>query len=441
MKIKINKGNFGVPMVIRQSFSFNTRSYGSHKAEVVLAKDGEYSMTIDGSYAYSIHDAAAKRSPLYKDAIVKVSNEMLRAMEGCDDVYIRLSRKTPRLKRRSTVENKLHKLTLKQYEREQFSLPMPRKAEVEADLQEEANHKFFSVWSGNLSKKREFVSDTLEEEYNERISNWEELKQYHETIQSCVEAQTNVEFQKEYNECKKAIEDELYGDDAYVNQQLFEANSKLNFQIPFDITLDVDYNKVDGIIDATASLPSLITIPNKKAVPLASGKISIKDKLKRELDADTANTLLGLSYYLAGYLFNLSVNVSVVRLSVVTGFSAYYWVEFERKSFSTLSFSSLYPLQDFFSHPNVIDYTKSSIELITESDFKQRIKDAIKVSDLLSQNPDLIVLSVSEAEKIVKILNGTDDLKQAVKEAKSNRSSVVVANKRYKNVLSEIDND
>jgi hypothetical protein len=316
-----------------------------------------------------------------------------------------------------------------------------RKAEVEADLQEEANHKFFSVWSGNSSKKREFVSDTLEEEYNERISNWEELKQYHETIQSCVEAQTNAEFQKEFNECKKAIEDELYGDDAYVNQQLFEANSKLNFQIPFDVTLDVDYNKVDGIIDATASLPSLITIPDKKAVPLTSGKISVKDKLKRELDADTANTLLGLSYYLAGHLFNLSVNVSIVRLSVVTGFSAYYWVEFNRNSFSALSFSSLYPLQDFFSHPNVIDYTKSSIELISESDFRQRIKDAIKVSDMLSHNPDLIVLSVNEAEKIIKILDGTDDLKQAVKEAKSNRSSVVVANKRYKNVLSEIDDD
>ena len=441
MKIKINKGNFGVPMVIRQSFSFNTRSYGSHKAEVVLAKDGEYSMTIDGSYAYSIHDAAAKRSPLYKDAIVKVSNEMLRAMGGCDDVYIRLSRKTPRLKRRATVENQLNKLTLKQYEREKFSLPMPLKAEVEADLQEEANHKFFSLWSGNSSKKSEFVSDTLEEEYDDRMSNWEELKQYHETIQSCVEAQANAEFQKEYNECKKTIEDELYGDDAYVIQQLFEVNSKVNFQIPFDITLDIVYNKVDGIIDATASLPSLITIPDKKAVPLASGKISIKDKLKRELDADTANTLLGLSYYLAGYLFNLSVNVSVVRLSVVTGFSAYYWVEFERKSFSTLSFSSLYPLQDFFSHPNVIDYKKSSIELIPESNFRQRIKDAIIVSNLLSQNPDLIVLPISEAEKIVKILNGTDDLKQAVKEAKSNHSSVVVANKRYKNVLAEIDNE
>ena len=89
----------------------------------------------------------------------------------------------------------------------------------------------------------------------------------------------------------------------------------------------------------------------------------------------------------------------------------------------------------------MIDYTKSSIELISESDFRQRIKDAIKVSDMLSHNPDLIVLSVSEAEKIIKILDGTDDLKQAVKEAKYNRSSVVVANKRYKNVLSEIDND
>ena len=99
-------------MVIRQSFGFNTRSYGSHKAEVVLAKDGEYSITIDGSYAYSIHDAAAKRSPLYKDAIVKVSNEMQRAMEAYDNLFVFLSRKMPRIKQRSLLENQLAQLTL-----------------------------------------------------------------------------------------------------------------------------------------------------------------------------------------------------------------------------------------------------------------------------------------------------------------------------------------
>ena len=151
----------------------------------------------------------------------------------------------------------------------------------------------------------------------------------------------------------------------------------------------VEYNKQEGLIEATASIPSMIYIPDKKAVPLASGKISVKDKLKREMDADTANTLLGLSYYIAGHLFSLSVNINLVRLSVVTGYSAYYWVQFDRMSFMTLPFSVLYPLQDFFHHPNVIDYRKSSIELIPEADFKHRITDAIKIADALSGNSDL----------------------------------------------------
>ena len=435
MNIKIDKGVF--EMVIRQSFSFTTRSYDLHKAEVTLAKDGEYSLTIDGS-AYSSYAATVKRSSSYKDAVLKVSKEMLRAIERCNNAYTYLSKKTICPQSRVNIENKLNNLAIKKYKREPFTLPMPRKGEVVNDLQREANHKFFSLWGSNSSKKRSFVSDTLEEEFNERMSNWEELKQYHETIQSCIEAQTNKEFLKDYNDSKKILEDELYGDETYVKQQLSVLKTKLNFQTPFDISLDVDYIKESGIIEAIASLPSLINVPDKKAVSLTSGKISIKDKLKKELDTDTVNTLLGLSYYLAGYLFNLSLNVSVVRLSVMTGFSAYYWVEFERKSFSALSFSSLYPLQDFFNHPNVIDYTKSSIELISETDFRRRIEDAIQTSALLSSNPNLIILSLVDAERICKKINNPEDLRQAIREAKANKSTTVIANRRYGNVLNEI---
>ena len=445
MKIKINKGNFGVPMAIRQSFSFNTRSYGSHKAEVVLAKDGEYSMTIDGSYAYSIHDAAAKRSPLYKDAIVKVSNNMQRSMEAYDNLFVYLSRKTPRIKRRSTLENQLAKLTLVHYERESFSMPMPRKSEVESDLREEAEQKFFSVLGRYSSKKQNFISDTLEEEFHERMSNWEELKKYHESIQNCLEVQKNAQYQKEYDEQKKNIEDELYGDDAFISKRLNEIAASLNTKIPFDIELNIDYNKSDGMIDAIASLPLYYNILDylldKKAIPLTSGKISIKDKLKRELDDDKNNALLGISYFIAGYLFSLAFNIEKVRFSLKSGIETYYWVEFSRKSFSSLTLSSLYPLQDFFNHPNIIDFKKGNIEPIIDADFRQRVKDAINIADLLVSNSDLIVLSLAEAEKICKLVDNNDELKHAIKEAKTNRISMVVANKRYKNILAEIDND
>lgn len=437
MKIKINKGKFGIPMVVRQSFRFNTR-YGFHQAEVVLTKEGEYSMTIDGSYAYSMHEASAKRSPLYKDAIAKASAEMQRAFESYDNAFVRLAQKTMLPKLRKIVETQLSKLVLKKYSREPFSLPMPRKAEVESDLNNEANHKFFSLWKGNSSLKRKFVADSLDEEYNIRVSDWDELKVYHDAIQTNIETQTNKAYQQEYDSVKKSIEDELYGDEAYVNKKLIEVSTALNNKLPFDLTLEVDYDKPNGVIDATVSLPSLLYIPDKKITPLSSGKISVKDKLKREIETDTVNTLLGLSYYLAGYLFNLSVNINIVRLSVMTGYSAYYWVEFDRKSFSAISFSSLYPLQDFFNHPNVIDYKKSTIEFISENVFRARVADAIKASVLLSSNPNLIVLSLADAEKICKVIAGADDLKQAIEEAKTNNTTSVVANKRYRNILNEI---
>lgn len=399
-------------------------------------------MTIDGSYAYSTHDAAAKRSPLYKDAIVKVSNDMQRAMETYDNLFVYLSRRTPMIKRRSTLEKQLAQLTLKHYERKAFSLASPRKSEVESDLRKEADNKFFSVWGENSSKKNTFISDTLEEEFQERMSNWEELKKYHESIQNCIETQTNIQYQKEYDKQKQLIEDELYGDEVFVSKRLNDIASSLNNKIPFDLDLDVDYNKEEGLINAVASLPAYYNVLDylllKKAIPLANGKISIKDKLKRELDNDKCNALLGVSYFIVGYLFSLSYNIEKIRFSLVSGEDAYYWIEFSRQSFASITFSSLYPLQDFFSHPNVINYKKSTIEYINDVDFRQRIADALKASAILTNNPNLIVLSLSDAEKICAIIESSDDLKQAIKEAKDNKSTIVIADKRYRNVLNEI---
>ena len=440
MRIKLNKVNAGIPMVTRHSFAFSTRSFGFHNAEVILTKDGEYSLTVDG-YAYSPYEASAKRSVQYKNAISAVTNEMQNAIESYNDLFVNLAKKTVRPQHRSDVEGQLGKLVLKHYERSKYNLPQPSKSEVKADLQEEADSKFFSIWSGNSAQKFQFVADNVEDQYNQRMQNWEELKRYHESIQDYFETQANKQYQQEFDTSKKVIEDELYGDEKHVKNKLLEIASKYDFKLPFDVTLEVDYNKKDGLIDATASIPSLLYIPDKKAVPLASGKISVKEKLKRELDTDTANTLLGLSYYLTGHLFSLSININMVRLSVVTGYSAYYWVQFERSSFATIPFSALCPLQDFFKHPNVIDYRKTSVELIPEADFQNRISDAIKVADALAGNCNLVALSLKEAEAICKAVIGTDDLKQATKEAKANKSTVVIADKRYQNILNELEEE
>lgn len=438
MRIKIHKTDLGIPTTVRHTFVFNTRSYGMHRAEVILSIDGEYSIKVDGS-SYSIHEAAAKRSAQYKTAILRVSDEMRQSIDSYNEAFVYLARNTVRPKSRSVLESQLGALVLKHYNREAFNLPEPKRSNVESDLRKEAEAKFFSVWKGNSSKKDQFVADNAENIYQQRLANWEELKRYHESIQDYFEAQANQLYQQEYDEKKKAIEDELNGDKAYIKKQMNELNSKGAIKIPFDLTLEVDYDKPGGIIDATASLPSLLYIPNLKTSLFASGKIGIKEKLKREMEADTSNTLLGLSYYLAGHLFSLSININVVRLSVITGFDAYYWVEFDRKSFSSISFSDLYPLQDFFRHPNVIDYRKTTIELIPEDEMKRRVTDAIKIADALTGNNDMVALPIKEAEMICKTIVDSDDLRFAIKEARASKSTIVVVNRRYLNILREIN--
>lgn len=440
MFIQIKKAIIGIPMIAKTSFIFTTRGYGSHTAEIILAKDGEYSMNIDG-YGYSQHESAARRSAQYKTAISKVTDEMQRAIESYNDAFVQIGKRTVRPIGRSVIEDKLNKLVLKRYSRENYSIPQPKRTDVETDLREEANEKYFSVWSSNTSKKRQFISENIETEFEQRMSNWNELKAYHESIQSLLEKQNNDNYQEEYNSKKKALEDELYGDELYVEKRFYEIFSSLNSKLPFDITIEVNYNKKDGLIDALVSIPSSLLIPDKKAVPLSSGKISIKDKLKRELDEDTLNSLLGMSYFLSGHLFSLSVNVNTVRLSVVNGFYAYYWVEYTRSSFSSISFPNLSPLLDFFHHPNVIDIKKSRIELIEYPDFQQRIADAIKVADALKGNNNLVAIALKEAERIYKAIVGADDLGRAIKEAKNNHSTIVIVDKRYQNILNELENN
>lgn len=152
MIIKIKKANIGIPMVVKTSFFFTARGYGSHTAEITLTKDGKYSMAIDG-YGYSQYEGAAMQSVQYKTAIGKVTDEMLRAIDSYNNAFVQIGKRTVRPIARSVIEDKLNKLVLKKYSREKYSIPQPKKADVETDLREEANEKYFSVWSSNTSKK------------------------------------------------------------------------------------------------------------------------------------------------------------------------------------------------------------------------------------------------------------------------------------------------
>lgn len=426
-------------MVTKYSYPFTTRSHGIHRAEIILSKNGEYILAIDGKHAYSPYEDAAKRSPYYKTAITNVTSEMQQAIEAYNNAFVQIAPKTSQILNRSVVEKKLNTLVLKKYSRVPFTLPKPNKLEVLVDLKKEADVKFYSVWKSNSSFKEKFISDQIDYEYNQRMLNWEDLNRYHDTIQDYLETLENKKYNQEYIVNKQSLEDELYGKEAYVKKKLQELSQKV--KVPFDLSLDVDYRQKEGLINAVVTLPSLLNIPDKKVVPLATGRISVKDKLKREYDEDTINTLIGLAYNIADHLFSLSVNVKIVRLSAVSGFMAYYWIEFNRTTFSAISFGYHNLLQDFFCHPYIINLKNSSIEAIPEVEFQNRVADIININDLLLKDNTLIRIGIQDAEMIINHLDECDDLIKEVKKAKEKKSNYIVANKRYKNILQELNNN
>lgn len=440
MKIKLNKSNISVPDTLSCHFDFNTKYNGSHRAYVYLSADGEYRMKIDG-VEYSTYEPSAKRSSLYSKAIAALSNQMQLSINNYNEAFVNIAKQSVIFRSKQSIEKQIGKIELKKYSRKKFIIPFPQKEEVRDDLAEEANSKFFSIWSNRISKKQKYIDENIDEELNKRESNWQELKLYHDSIEDVIESGVNSQYQKEYNSKRKALEDIIIGDDEYVKEKISNIDSELKFPWPVDVFIDVNYIKNDKIIEAIVTLPLNFKIPEKKVVSLSSGKINVKDKLKREFDIDTSSALLGLSYYLCSKLFDITTNVKTIRLSVESSLYAYYWVEFDRDTlFNSINpLSSLEPIHDFFHHPNVIDYKKNSISPIPIDDFKIRIKDAINVAKILFQDKNLAAISISDAESLCKSLSNTPDLQKAIVIAKRNNSSMVVVNKKYVNAIRELN--
>ena len=72
-------------------------------------------------------------------------------------------------------------------------------------------------------------------------------------------------------------------------------------------------------------------------------------------------------------MFNIAFNINAVSITLVSGHSAYYWVEFNRKQFASLSFKEASPADNLLLYPHVIEIKKSNIELMPVEELKKRV--------------------------------------------------------------------
>ena len=462
-------------------YTFNSR-YGSHRAEISLTSDGTYSIRIDGQINSS-YEASAKRNPYYKIGMSTVAKEMLTRYANTDSAFRNIVKNTPQLaigsfkekemtdlvkKTRSDFEAEADKnisgpdyshLKLTRYSKKAYQGTKPTKAQVEENLREEANHKFFSLFKNRSSEKNEFVENNVEAVYQDRWAKYNELKQYFDNIQDVIASKVDAKNVSEYNSQKSRIladykrkrdayildrvakrknaEDFLNGPVDYVVSGIKELQSKITF--PFDADMLVNYQQMEGSMDVQVSIPSIIMIPETKATLLASGRISVKNKLQREKSQDLVLCQLGLAYYLCGSLFNVSANIKKICFSLIQRESGngIYWVQFQRNQFFQVDFHSIDPLLIMEHYPHVFKYGKIELEPIPTADFKAKINDALLIAGQAS-NANQTVISVSDARRILDAMPNAFDLRKSYEDALTKGNSVLVTEKKYENILKEL---
>ena len=139
------------------------------------------------------------------------------------------------------------------------------------------------------------------------------------------------------------------------------------------------------MLEVDVILEEAINIPVLRCEMLSTGKVSIKNKLMRDLSTEKTNCILSLTFLLASHLFNVSPNINVVRLAIYNRVKteAYIWVEFKRRDLVMKSANRINPSVDIYNYATVMNLRvkNDGLELtpIDATTFKKKIAAAAMV--------------------------------------------------------------
>ena len=189
------------------------------------------------------------------------------------------------------------KVKLEKYTPQNMPVPQPSITDIEAEIRE----------LGDLYDNKKSTSQVLAE----RTAIWQELYALHGRIQAEKEALENNKYQAQYNAAIADIDDVVNGEDNVVDTALQSAIQQL--QLPFELTVNVNYDKQGGKASVTSMMPLSYCIPTTKTVFHSRGT-TVKNKLQRELQQEESECIIGLALLLAGKIFSVTPNIKCVNL-------------------------------------------------------------------------------------------------------------------------------
>ena len=199
-----------------------------------------------------------------------------------------------------------------------------------------------------------------------------------------------------------------------------------------------------------------INVPVSKATILTSGKISIKNKLVKEIIQDKTKSIISCAYYMAGKYFNVSPNILYIRMSIydTNKQNPLLWVEFERDKLSKLSPLLTDIISDILGYPHVLNYkTKGDaleLAIMNKTTFNNEVlfeisklnSSRVSVESIITDlNADYIALSFNESQRLINVPRLSEAIKKALSIAKDNGSTYVTLSKQYKGIIEEFYKD
>ena len=325
-----------LPTVERKKFSFSLRSHYGNSATIVLSPDGIYSLDVNGWEDDYVIENRAKRDSQYKTGIQKVSNELFLDYQARTEFVSLMSKRAFKPIGRTFLQKERDKIQIEEYQPNAFVVNKPQSDEVVAMLQTEGNSRYYKD-ENNSTEVRRFVTENKEKVYKERVANWNEILKLFNDIEKANKEKADFSFRQAYNAKRTVYDDIINGQPSVIENGFDDAINKL--AVPYEISLDFDYNQQLQTIDIDVEIPDSIEpfVPTEKATILSSGKVSIKSKQQKEIRNEIVNSQLSLLYYIASYAFSLTPHIEHCRMSLWSKHKTYgyCWIDFSRNKFKS----------------------------------------------------------------------------------------------------------
>lgn len=430
---------------ISKSYRFNGGT-----ATVQLDSLGNYEVLVNGS-RFSSQENSAKRDADYKPAIGDISVKMVSAFEKRDAEFTAMHKKAARMQKLSEHQKKIDALTPQKYERESFPLSRPRREDVRRELEAEAEVSIIDMYEDKRKERTEFVNEHEKEAMAARLRAYEEVQSFFSDIQDDKETRANALFQKEYERQKKEIEDYINGEPSLTEQNIRMILGELS--LPYRVEICCDYNANLGLLNTNIEFYGDMNLPTNKTNILASGKISVKDKLVKEMEQFKTETIVSMIYYVAASLFNAAINIRTQRISVWLDGKreGLIWIQFDRSQFSKLSMRTVNTMLNFYDWPRVdalrMVRGASQFDAIDANNFRNAIAQVMADNGICDEAPTVsgnandgseLTVTIGYAETIASALPTDAELQSLVADALSSGSSKVTLPKKYKGILKEL---